>query len=343
MKKLVLFCILLILAQSVIAGTTTKNIETDGTLRGDSYYLLETINLGEKDNLLIKNSTGNLYSINVLIEDNFYNRTGKIFVKDEKTGLIENQVLEGWDLLLHNDDDFSFFDNKINFKARFLSTFGFFPSMEIIGLNVKREALQIQNQVPTALNVYISPNNPNENDNLVCNYTFVDFEGDQEADSLVRWFKGGSVIYSGKTLPKSYTKMEDVVYCSVLPEAKTGTVKGDESKSVEVLILKSLALPVGTKTGNVMVPFTDWITQLKGKTPNPIAEINKALTVKETGTDNIISTESSGENFIILKNVKVGSKYTLTITSIKAGDKTVRATSGTSDSIKEENLIGGGS
>lgn len=105
----------------------------------------------------------------------------------------------------------------------------------------------------------------------------------------------------------------------------------------------SVTPPAGAETGNVKVKFTDWISPLKGTVSNPIAKINENLTVKESGTNREITHEVSGENFIILKDVKVGGKYILNVASFKAGDKTVKAATGTSDLIKAENLIGGGS
>ncbi len=101
--------------------------------------------------------------------------------------------------------------------------------------------------------------------------------------------------------------------------------------------------PPNAETGDVKIDFKDWISQLEGKVSNPIAKINTALTVKEEGTTSgEISHEVSGANFIILKDVKVGSKYILNIASIKVGDKYVNSVTGTSDEIKEENLIIGG-
>ncbi len=346
LKKILSFCLLVLLFHSVVAGTTTVNIQSQGVLRGDYYYYLSTIDIGDGDELQIKGKDGAaLYSITTLIEGAFFDRTAVIFVKDMKTGQTESAKLEGWDAFYHSDKDFSFFGEKIGFNGGFMSIAGFSPTLGIKYLHIKKEVLTKENKAPAATDVSIAPNKANENDELTCNYTYIDEEGDAEGDTLVRWYKENTVIYSGKILQKGYLKENDKVLCAVLPQAKTGTVRGEEVKSTQITILAALKLPPGAKTGDVKVDFTEWVQPLKNKgLANPIEAINSALTVTQANAPNVSISHnvlSGSENFIVLKNAIVGNSYKLSIAPITAGGSKTKPLSGTSDIVEEKHLIEG--
>jgi hypothetical protein len=344
LKKILSFCLLILLFHSVAAGTTTVNIQSQGVLRGDSYYYLSTIAIGGEDELQIKGKDGAaLYSITTLINGAFFDRTAMIFVKDMKTGQTESVKLEGWDAFYHSDKDFSFFNEKIGFDGGFMSIAGFSPSLGIKYLHVKKEVLTKENKAPTVIDVSIAPNQANENDELTCSYTYIDEEGDAEGDTLVRWYKESALIYSGKILPKGNLKKNDKVLCAVLPQAKTGTMRGEEVKSTQITILAAPELPPGAKTGDVTVDFTEWVKPLKDKgLANPIEAINSTLTVTQVGAQNVSISHnvlSGSGNLIVLKAVIVGAKYKLSVAPITAGGSKTKALSGTSNVVEEKNLI----
>jgi hypothetical protein len=94
------------------------------------------------------------------------------------------------------------------------------------------------NHAPEALNVYISPSFPKTNNDLTCEYTYYDQDGDLESGTEFRWFKNRvDQGINSKVLSSTYTSKGEKWYCKVKP--KDGKIFGDEVSSNSVEILNS--------------------------------------------------------------------------------------------------------
>ncbi len=101
------------------------------------------------------------------------------------------------------------------------------------------------NEEPEAQNVYISPSNPTTSDDLTCNYTYFDEDGDSEGDTEIKWqMDMGWGWWNQRdyddlqVLPSSATGVysSEDWRCRVRPIAQTGDKRGDREESNSVTI-----------------------------------------------------------------------------------------------------------
>ena len=76
-------------------------------------------------------------------------------------------------------------------------------------------SITIENTLPTALDITISPDPAYVTDSLSCSYTFDDADGDSDA-SVMEWFIDGASAGSGSTLIGGFAKGQEVE-CTVTP------------------------------------------------------------------------------------------------------------------------------
>jgi hypothetical protein len=77
----------------------------------------------------------------------------------------------------------------------------------------------VANTVPSISNVDIKPDNPMTTDNLYCNYTYSDADGDAESGTAYKWFKDNILQGSltTQTISNTYTNDNEVWMCEVTP------------------------------------------------------------------------------------------------------------------------------
>jgi hypothetical protein len=94
---------------------------------------------------------------------------------------------------------------------------------EDVGAPYQSDTVTIGNTPPEALNISISPLNPDTKDDLTVTYDFDDFDGDLESlDTVVKWLQwSGAVFFDtglrGKTLSSDYTLKGEIWTCDVIP------------------------------------------------------------------------------------------------------------------------------
>ena len=95
----------------------------------------------------------------------------------------------------------------------------------------------IQNSLPTASNLTISPSLPYTTDNLTANYTYTDADGDPESGTEIRWYKNGFLqpeFNDISEIPSSATTIGETWYFTVKP--KDGTDLGELQISTAVTV-----------------------------------------------------------------------------------------------------------
>jgi len=118
----------------------------------------------------------------------------------------------------------------------------------------------IQNTVPVASSLVLSPANPKTDDNLVASYSYSDADSDAQSGSEIRWYKGGvlqSAYNNLLTVPASATTKNDVWYFTVRPSDGYGLGTRQNSSSVTIQntapvinMYKPLSLTPKTREGN---------------------------------------------------------------------------------------------
>ena len=83
------------------------------------------------------------------------------------------------------------------------------------GETVSLSPIMIENTVPIARNLEVSPESPTDVDDINLNYDYFDLDGDNEQDSQIRWYLDGvrisdlddtvTVSYTHLTLPTIYS------------------------------------------------------------------------------------------------------------------------------------------
>ncbi len=74
-----------------------------------------------------------------------------------------------------------------------------------------------ENMPPSVDNVRIEPQDPGDNDDLVCYYDYYDPDNDPD-HSIIKWYKNGALFLTGtNTLSKAHTQIGDVFVCEVIP------------------------------------------------------------------------------------------------------------------------------
>ena len=58
----------------------------------------------------------------------------------------------------------------------------------LLNSSIETANVTIANTIPEAQNVYIQPPSPSTNDNLICNYTYYDADGDSEVAVYYTWY-----------------------------------------------------------------------------------------------------------------------------------------------------------
>lgn len=80
----------------------------------------------------------------------------------------------------------------------------------------KNDSVSIVNTKPEARNVLINPYAPQDSDDLFCNYTYYDVDGDSEGSVVINWYQNGSLTsYHSQTLSNTYTSTNDTWRCEV--------------------------------------------------------------------------------------------------------------------------------
>jgi len=100
----------------------------------------------------------------------------------------------------------------------------------------------LKNSLPVVTNVAITPESPTIDDNLSLSYDYFDMNGDDEGETLVRWFKNGVFQrnLNGSTLINSSNlKPDDIWYADVLPNDGFEYGARVSSNSVQVVIEQS--------------------------------------------------------------------------------------------------------
>ncbi len=124
------------------------------------------------------------------------------------------------------------------------------------------------NTLPLATNIDIKPDNPLTTDNLTCNYTYSDSDGDSESGTTFRWFKNDAV-QSGlttQTINHGNTSNGETWICEVTPKDgiengipvnSTTEVIGSSAPSIESVIDDSNT-ENPTNVGNKVNFTVDW-------------------------------------------------------------------------------------
>ncbi len=89
------------------------------------------------------------------------------------------------------------------------------------GASLASNTVTVENSVPVASGVAISPTSPTAGDTLTCSYTFTDADDDADGSSLA-WTLNGVVVGSTATYSGSFTN-GDVIACAVTPSDGTDT------------------------------------------------------------------------------------------------------------------------
>ncbi len=104
----------------------------------------------------------------------------------------------------------------------------------------KSPTIIVGNTPPIAVKIRISPINPLKSDALVCEYEYIDKDGDQENGTEIKWYKNGleQERYLNEMIIPAYTISKDERwYFTVRP--KDGTDFGDIKTSSEIIIVNS--------------------------------------------------------------------------------------------------------
>lgn len=117
----------------------------------------------------------------------------------------------------------------------------------------------LSNAGPQALNPYVSPITPDTNQNLVCEYTYYDIEGDPENSSTFRWFINDTELVgiTSQTLSGGNTNTDDVVVCEITPKAFSGTKIGAPTNTSNTTIVDVSAPSGGGAGGGIYPPVED--------------------------------------------------------------------------------------
>ena len=118
----------------------------------------------------------------------------------------------------------------------------------------------IDNSLPIANKLAITPSNPLTTDDLVCKYEYSDENGDKEDGTEIRWYKNGveqTQLIGQKIISSDKTKKGEKWYFTVKP--KDGTDFGELKKSSEVIIgntppiVKDIVIvPSNPKRGDIL-------------------------------------------------------------------------------------------
>ncbi|MEK7399208.1 MAG: PKD domain-containing protein, partial [Candidatus Poribacteria bacterium] len=95
----------------------------------------------------------------------------------------------------------------------------------------------INNTLPVASKLIISPSSPLTTDDLTCKYEYADGNGDKESGTEIKWFKNGkeqSLFMGQRTVPSNATKKGEKWHFTIRP--KDGTDFGELKTSSEVFI-----------------------------------------------------------------------------------------------------------
>jgi len=76
------------------------------------------------------------------------------------------------------------------------------------------------NYQPVAINATITPDEPDDNQNLVCSYIYSDPDGDPQSGTIFKWFRNGieQPAFHDMVLPYDNTSVGDVWSCQVTPK-----------------------------------------------------------------------------------------------------------------------------
>ncbi|MGQ9610149.1 MAG: PKD domain-containing protein, partial [bacterium] len=94
--------------------------------------------------------------------------------------------------------------------------------------------------IPEASSLKIKPDTPLTNDDLICEYRYIDLDGDEESGTEIRWYKDGELIEeynNAKVIPSSATQKGQKWYFTIKP--KDGKEFGKIKTSPEVIISNS--------------------------------------------------------------------------------------------------------
>jgi len=108
------------------------------------------------------------------------------------------------------------------------------------GMLVSSAEVTIGNSPPAASNVRIEPASPNTTQDLQAKYDYTDADGDPEAGTEIRWYKGGTrqgTLDDLKTVPASATTKGQSWYFTVKP--RDGIQFGTQERSPDVYIVNA--------------------------------------------------------------------------------------------------------
>ena len=104
----------------------------------------------------------------------------------------------------------------------------------------KSPVVTIQDSAPTALNISLSPSNPNTTVSLAASWIYADFDNDTQASATIRWYKNGvlqSALNDQITVSSSYTTKGESWYYVV--QVSDGVLLSNAYTSNSVVILNS--------------------------------------------------------------------------------------------------------
>lgn len=125
------------------------------------------------------------------------------------------------------------------------------------GPTVTSATVTVENSVPTATNVAVTPSSPSAGQALAASYTFSDADGDGENGTQIRWLKNGieqPAYFGMSSLPAGVTLKGERWSFSVRPS--DGSAFGPPVASAEVSVANSAPIAVGLEL-NPAQPRTD--------------------------------------------------------------------------------------
>jgi hypothetical protein len=114
---------------------------------------------------------------------------------------------------------------------------------ERLGNLIESNQITIQNSLPTAENLTISPRFPLGDDSLVASYVYYDEDGDDESLPIIRWFKNGvpQELYDDKLIVESDATKKDELWFYTI-SVFDGIDYGEELRSNYATIENSKAI-----------------------------------------------------------------------------------------------------
>jgi hypothetical protein len=189
----------------------------------------------------------------------------------------------------------------------------------LTGSTVTSSARVIQNTAPTTPSVSISPENPEDDDDLVCGFTTASTDLDGDSISYTySWTRNASATsYTSATVPASATSNNDTWICTVTPS--DGTASG--SSASDTVVVDDYTAPDA--------PVLDSLAPYRNETTASItgtAEAGSRITlyiVSTTGTTtSATSADASGHFSYSLTGLTRGVSYTYYATATDAEGNT---------------------